>query len=41
MKYIDYDFEEKYQEIEGTSRPITISGDVKSEVKYFKYLGSF
>jgi hypothetical protein len=40
-EYIKYDFGVKYQEIEVMRRPITICGELISEIENFKYLGSF
>jgi len=39
-EYTEYDFGGKDQEVYGTRRAMTISGDVIDEVKSFKYLGS-
>jgi len=39
-EYIEYVFEERDQEIDGT-RTTTVCGDVVGEIESFKYLGSF
>jgi len=40
-EFIEYDIEGRDQEIDGTRRAMTISGDIIGKVEGFKYLGSF
>jgi hypothetical protein len=38
IEYVEYDFGGRYQEVEGTKKPTTISDYVIGEVENFKYL---
>jgi len=39
MEKMEYDFRKRDQEVDGTSRVITIAGGVNGEIESFKHLG--